>query len=57
MAQVSSIHGFYTGAPRTTRRLSPDEVGVAKIGHFGFFRAEMRAPLWDGRVHRELVVR
>lgn len=53
-ANVASIHGFYTGAPRTMRRLSPDEIGVPKVGHFGFFRTELRGPLWEGRVLREL---
>lgn len=53
-ANIESIHGFYTGAERTMRRLSPGDVGVARIGHFGFFRAEMREPLWEGSLLREL---
>lgn len=56
-ANTTSLHGFFTGAPRTMRRLSPDEVGVPRIGHFGFFREAMRGPLWQGRVRRELAVR
>jgi predicted alpha/beta hydrolase len=56
-ANTTSIHGFYTSAPRTMRRLSPDEVGVKRIGHFGFFRDAMKQPLWEGRVHRELATR
>lgn len=56
-ANTDSIHGFYTGAPRTMRRLAPGEVGVPKIGHFGFFRDEMRGPLWQGRLRRELAMR
>jgi predicted alpha/beta hydrolase len=51
---TASIHGFYTGAPKVMRRLSPAEVGVPRIGHFGFFRPEMREPLWEGQVRREL---
>jgi predicted alpha/beta hydrolase len=51
---TASIHGFFTSAPRTMRRLSPDEVGVERIGHFGFFRDAMKKPLWEGRVKREL---
>lgn len=56
-ANTASIHGFYAGAARTMRRLSPDEIGVARIGHFGFFRSELRGPLWEGRVRRELATR
>lgn len=54
---TASIHGFYTASPRTMRRLSPDEVGVRRIGHFGFFREEMKPSLWEGRVRRELATR
>lgn len=54
---TASIHAFFTGAPRTMRRLSPEDVGVQRIGHFGFFRDEMRGPLWDGCVLRELALR
>jgi predicted alpha/beta hydrolase len=56
-ANIASIHGFFTGAPLTMRRLSPDEVGVPRIGHFGFFRDSMRKPLWEARVRRELATR
>lgn len=51
---VESLHGFYINAPLTMRRLSPHEVGVRRIGHFGFFRAEMTGPLWERRLLREL---
>jgi len=53
---VESIHSFYTRAPRELRRFAPTDLGVARVGHFGFFRAEMRAPLWDVIVRRELVL-
>ena len=51
---IASIHGFYFNAPRTMRRIDPDELGVAKVGHFGFFREELKSVLWEGRVRREL---
>jgi predicted alpha/beta hydrolase len=54
---TASLHGFYTSAPRTMRRLSPTELGVPRVGHFGFFRSAMKAPLWDGRLKRELATR
>lgn len=54
---TSTIHGFFTSAPRVMRRLTPDEIGVPRIGHFGFFRDSMKRPLWEGRVLRELATR
>ncbi|HEY4057793.1 MAG TPA: alpha/beta fold hydrolase [Kofleriaceae bacterium] len=54
---TASLHGFYTGAPRTMRRIAPTEIGVARIGHFGFFRSPMKASLWEGWMLRELATR
>lgn len=53
-ANTRSIHGFYTGAPVTVHRIAPADLGVPRIGHFGCFRGELRAPLWDARVRPEL---
>ena len=53
-ASIASIHALYTAAPRTMRRVDPRDVGLPRIGHFGFFRAEMRAPLWDALLRGEL---
>jgi predicted alpha/beta hydrolase len=53
-ANTESIHGFYTGAPRTMRRISPREIGVPRIGHFGFFRARFEQPLWRAVLLPEL---
>jgi predicted alpha/beta hydrolase len=44
---TESIHGFYCNAPRVMRRLAPEEVGVRRIGHFGFFRPAVAQPLWQ----------
>jgi predicted alpha/beta hydrolase len=54
---TASIHGFFTSAPRVMRRLTPDEIGVKRIGHFGFFKEAMKQPLWEARVKRELAAR
>jgi len=35
------------GAPLTHRRISPADLGLDRIGHFGFFRPEHRDTLWD----------
>jgi predicted alpha/beta hydrolase len=42
---ITSLHGFYAGSEVRLRRIDPAQVGVRRIGHFGFFRAE-HAPLW-----------
>ena len=44
---VEAIHGQYTGAPVTLRRISPADFGVRRIGHFGFFRGQFAATLWQ----------
>lgn len=41
-----SLFGLYASAPVEYRRLHPAEHGLARIGHFGFFRAGMQASLW-----------
>jgi predicted alpha/beta hydrolase len=43
---VASLHGFYEGARRTMRRIAPADVGLKRIGHFGFFRADNGSRLW-----------
>jgi predicted alpha/beta hydrolase len=53
-ASIESIHELYSGAPRTMRRFAPEDLGVRRIGHFGFFRAEMRDTLWQPVLRGEL---
>jgi len=47
---IAKLDSFYTGAAHTARRLSPADLGVARVGHFGAFRAAMREPLWEPHV-------
>jgi len=47
---TESLHGFYTGAPRAMKRISPEEIGTRRIGHFGFFRRDHEASLWRAHV-------
>lgn len=54
---IRTIHELYLNAPRTMRRLAPDEIGVPRVGHFGAFRDTLRDPLWKGRIRRELASR
>ncbi len=43
---TASLHGFYTNAPRTMKRIAPQDVGARRIGHFGFFRQRFAETLW-----------
>ena len=52
---TESIHAFYAGAPRRMKRLAPADVGVPRIGHFGFFRPNFEAALWRPHLLPELL--
>ncbi len=54
---TASLHGLYSGAPQVARRISPADAGVARIGHFGFFRGKFAEPLWRRYLLPELVGR
>ncbi|MFO7304018.1 MAG: alpha/beta fold hydrolase [Gammaproteobacteria bacterium] len=43
---VRSMHALYAAAPVEYRRIAPHDVGVPRIGHFGFFRPEFAQTLW-----------
>jgi predicted alpha/beta hydrolase len=43
---IKSLHGLYVNAPVEYRRIAPPEVGVKRIGHFGFFRPQFEQTLW-----------
>src|SRR5262249_5032442 len=51
---TESLHGFYTGAPRVMKRISPRDIAVKRIGHFGFFRPSFEQSLWRGYLLPEL---
>jgi predicted alpha/beta hydrolase len=46
-ANIASLHGFYSGAPREMVRVAPADVGERRIGHFGFFRERYAKNLWE----------
>jgi predicted alpha/beta hydrolase len=37
----------YANAPRRIERIDPADVQARRIGHFGFFRDQFRATLWQ----------
>ena len=43
---IRSLHGLYASAPVEYRRIAPAEIGVSRIGHFGFFRPQFERTLW-----------
>ena len=43
---TESLHGFYRAAPQTAKRITPTQIGVERIGHFGFFRRQFAESLW-----------
>lgn len=43
---IRLLHALYTSAPVEYRRISPAEIGMRHIGHFGFFRAQSEQTLW-----------
>jgi predicted alpha/beta hydrolase len=54
---TESLLGFYANAPKAVKRLRPEDAGVARIGHFGFFRAAFERSLWRGLLLPELASR
>ncbi|HEX5685517.1 MAG TPA: alpha/beta fold hydrolase [Ideonella sp.] len=48
---IESLHGFYDRAPKTMQRVTPAELGVPRIGHFGFFRPQFQGTLWTQLAH------
>lgn len=54
---TESIHGFYAGAPRKMKRIAPQDIGAARIGHFGFFRSAYEGSRWREHLLPELASR
>jgi predicted alpha/beta hydrolase len=54
LRNTESIHGFYSGAPRTMKRIAPQDIGAQRIGHFGFFRSAFEGSLWRQHLLPEL---
>jgi predicted alpha/beta hydrolase len=43
---VAALLSFYAGASIERRALTPGDLGVKAVGHWGFFRERFREPLW-----------
>ncbi len=44
---VDALHRRYVQADVTWRHVAPADVGVRRIGHFGYFREPAGPPLWE----------
>jgi predicted alpha/beta hydrolase len=47
---TQNLINLYSGAPRSFERITPAELGVRRIGHFGFFREQFSRNLWPHAV-------
>lgn len=47
---IESLASWYARAPKTHRRLTPQDFGVARMGHFGFFRARFERLFWQDQL-------
>jgi predicted alpha/beta hydrolase len=51
---AQSMSSWYANAPQTHRRISPQDLGVPRIGHLGFFRPDFERLLWQDLLLPEL---
>ncbi|MFZ5960589.1 alpha/beta fold hydrolase [Pseudomonas knackmussii] len=51
---TEALLGFYQSAPKVNRRIAPEQLGVKRIGHFGFFRPQFAESLWERYLLPEL---
>ncbi|HHJ35719.1 MAG TPA: alpha/beta fold hydrolase [Gammaproteobacteria bacterium] len=51
---IDSLHGFYTDADKTMIRISAEDIGEKRIGHFGFFNKRFKKTLWVSHLLPEL---
>jgi predicted alpha/beta hydrolase len=45
-SSIPSLHALFTNAPVEHRHITPRELGLRRIGHFGFFRPQYHDTLW-----------
>lgn len=56
-ANIRSLHGLYVGARHRAHRIDPRSIGLGRVGHFGFFKEEMKERLWEQYLRPELAAR
>lgn len=43
---IDSLNNFYINAPKTIKHIHPTDIGMKRIGHFGFFKIQYKDLLW-----------
>jgi len=51
---INSLHGFYVNSPIKMKRITPQDIGSKRIGHFGFFKDKFETSLWKNYLLTEL---
>ncbi|MGQ5522788.1 alpha/beta hydrolase family protein [Chitinimonas sp. PSY-7] len=51
---ITSLHGFYTNSRVQIQRIKPQDMGLGRIGHFGFFKTINRDTLWQPLIQPQL---
>lgn len=54
---TDKLHACYRNAPLTMKRLTPQQLGTRRIGHFGCFKPALAQALWQAHVLPELAPR
>lgn len=44
---IMRIHNIFTNADSVLETVHPEDIGVSKIGHFGFFSRKFKTSLWE----------
>ncbi|TAG01532.1 MAG: hypothetical protein EAZ43_11135 [Betaproteobacteria bacterium] len=47
LENIESLKNCYPTERMSSLRLTPGELGVKRVGHFGAFRAQLRDSLWE----------
>lgn len=45
-APAAALRGWYSSAQAVHTRLTPQDLGAPRVGHFGVFRPQLAEPLW-----------
>lgn len=51
---IASLHSFYKRSEVQIQQIKPQDMGLGRIGHFGFFKATNRDTLWQPLISPQL---
>ncbi|UPW17467.1 alpha/beta fold hydrolase [Agarivorans sp. TSD2052] len=51
---IDSLNSFYPASTIQVNRITPEEIGTQRIGHFGFFNVKFEQSLWASHLLPEL---